>query len=46
MEEEIVRLNTKVRKYQREVEDLTEANETLTKENQGLRGRKLTSTTT
>lgn len=39
MEEEISRINSKTRKYQREVEDLTEANDTLTKENQALRAR-------
>uniref|UniRef100_A0A915I508 Myosin tail domain-containing protein n=1 Tax=Romanomermis culicivorax TaxID=13658 RepID=A0A915I508_ROMCU len=36
-EEEKNALNAKVRKFQREMEDLAEANETLSKENQNLR---------
>jgi len=38
-EEELARVQARSRKYQRELEDLTEANDTLTKENQSLRSR-------
>lgn len=40
MEEEMSRLNSKVRRYQRDIEDLTEANETLNSELTSLRNRK------
>lgn len=38
-DEELSRVNAKCRKLQREAEDLSEANETLTRENSGLRNK-------